>query len=169
MTANGARDVSITGNAVRKASQPELEAVQEAVMRLLAGVPRPPTTLRVQAGDVTLELSWPAADPPPVPAEPVPVEPVPVEPVPVETTSADHIHAPTVGMFYRAPEPGAPPFVEEGSVVAPGQQVAIVEAMKLMIPVTADRHGRIVEVLLADATAVEFGERLFTIAPVDPR
>ena len=164
MTANGARDVSITGNAVRKASQPELEAVREAAMRLLAGLSRPPATLRVEAGDVTLELSWPAADP-----AVQPVVPTPPDQVPVEAASADHIHAPTVGMFYRAPEPGAPPFVEEGSVVAPGQQVAIVEAMKLMIPVTADRHGRIVEVLLADATAVEFGERLFTIAPVDPR
>jgi acetyl-CoA carboxylase biotin carboxyl carrier protein len=163
MTANGARDVSISANVLREAPDrpSELEAVRQAAMRLLAGVPRPPATLRVQAGDVTLELSWPAADPV--------VQTPPPDPVPVEAASADHIHAPTVGMFYRAPEPGAPPFVEEGSVVAPGQQVAIVEAMKLMIPVTADRHGRIVEVLLADATAVEFGERLFAIAPVDPR
>jgi acetyl-CoA carboxylase biotin carboxyl carrier protein len=145
----------------------ELEAVQRTALTLLAGLPGPPTSLRLRAGAVAVEIEWapgsavavaltasPAAEPPP-PAE-----------TPAE--AADHIHAPTVGVFYQAPEPGAPPFVAPGDVVAPGQQVAIVEAMKLMIPVTADRHGRIVRALLPDGAAVEFGERLFVLEPVEP-
>ncbi|GIG63085.1 hypothetical protein Lfu02_74570 [Longispora fulva] len=138
----------------------ELEAVQQTALRLLAGVPRLPATLRVQSGGVTLELEWgagPAASVGPA---------VPVD-VPLVEVTADHIHAPTVGVFYRAPAPGSQPFVEEGTVVSPGQQVALVEAMKLMIPVTADRHCRIVEAMLPDGTPVEFGQRLFVVAPVE--
>lgn len=74
------------------------------------------------------------------------------------------ITAPTVGVFYRAPEPGAVPFVATGDLIMSGQQVGIVEAMKLMIPVHADRGGRVVEVRCADATAVEFGAPLFAVA-----
>ncbi|MBP2371838.1 acetyl-CoA carboxylase biotin carboxyl carrier protein [Pseudonocardia parietis] len=74
------------------------------------------------------------------------------------------ITAPTVGVFYRAPEPGAVAFVDTGDLITSGQQVGIVEAMKLMIPVHADRGGRVVEVRCADATAVEFGAPLFAVA-----
>jgi acetyl-CoA carboxylase biotin carboxyl carrier protein len=74
--------------------------------------------------------------------------------------------SPSVGMFYRASEPGAAPFVAEGDTVRAGQQVAIVEAMKLMIPIEADRPGRIVRVLVEDATAIEHGQPLFVLAPV---
>ena len=77
------------------------------------------------------------------------------------------VRAPSVGVFYRAPEPGAPPFVGEGDTVRPGQQVAIVEAMKLMLPVEADRAGRVVEVLKRDGEPVEYGEVLFVLAPDD--
>ena len=51
--------------------------------------------------------------------------------------------ASTVGVFYCAPQPGAPPFVEEGDLVARGDQVGILEVMKLMIPVEADCAGRV--------------------------
>ncbi len=71
--------------------------------------------------------------------------------------------APTVGTFYRAAEPGSKPFVAVGDLVTVGQQLAIVEAMKLMIPVEADRAGRVREILATDATAVEYGERLIAI------
>lgn len=78
-----------------------------------------------------------------------------------------HVTAPTVGVFYAAPEPGAPPFVQPGDQVAPGQQIGIVEAMKLMIPVEADATGTVVEVLVASGTPVEFGERLLALAATD--
>jgi len=74
--------------------------------------------------------------------------------------------APTVGVFYRAPSPGAAPFVEEGDTVAAGTQVGIVEAMKLMVPVEADRAGRVSKVLKSDGDPVEYGEPLIRLAPV---
>ncbi|WP_343044371.1 acetyl-CoA carboxylase biotin carboxyl carrier protein, partial [Micromonospora maritima] len=77
------------------------------------------------------------------------------------------VRAPTVGVFYRAPEPGAKPFVAEGDIVQPGQQVGIVEAMKLMIPVHADAHGTVVEVLRADGAPVEYDEPLLALSPLD--
>jgi acetyl-CoA carboxylase biotin carboxyl carrier protein len=165
MSANGAREPGETRD-----PEADLAAVQQTALRLLAGVPRPPTALRVQAGPVVLELAW--AAPPDGRSLPGPqaAEAILATAPPDGTADGtlDHIHAPTVGVFYRAPEPGAAPFVEEGSVVMPGQQVAIVEAMKLMIPVQADRHCRIVEVLRPDAASVEFGERLFAVTSMDP-
>ncbi|MGA8116842.1 MAG: biotin/lipoyl-containing protein, partial [Actinocatenispora sp.] len=74
--------------------------------------------------------------------------------------------APMVGVFYRAPSPGAAPFVAEGDVIAPGQQVGIVEAMKLMIPVEADRSARITQILVEDGDPVEFATPLFALASV---
>jgi acetyl-CoA carboxylase biotin carboxyl carrier protein len=71
-----------------------------------------------------------------------------------------------VGVFYRAPQPGAEPFVSEGDTVRPGQQVAIIEVMKLMVPVEADRAGRVVEILVDDASPVEHGQPLLLLAPV---
>jgi acetyl-CoA carboxylase biotin carboxyl carrier protein len=70
-------------------------------------------------------------------------------------------------MFYRCPEPGADPFVREGDVVTTGQQIAIIEAMKLMLPVEAERAGRIVEVLKGDGEPVEYGEPLFALAEAE--
>jgi acetyl-CoA carboxylase biotin carboxyl carrier protein len=74
-----------------------------------------------------------------------------------------YLTAHTVGVFYTSPEPGTPPFVQPGDLVEPGQQVGIVEAMKLMIPIESPSAGRIVEVLVTSGTAVEYGERLFVI------
>lgn len=72
----------------------------------------------------------------------------------------------SVGVFYRSPEPGAAAFVAEGDVVQAGQQVAIVEAMKLMIPLTAERSGRVVSILVDDASPVEHGQPLFLLEPL---
>jgi acetyl-CoA carboxylase biotin carboxyl carrier protein len=70
-----------------------------------------------------------------------------------------------VGVFYHAREPGAEPFVTVGSVVAAGQQVGIVEAMKLMIPVEASRGGRVTAILKANGEPVEYDEPLFAVQP----
>ncbi|WP_405181470.1 hypothetical protein OG225_10315 [Nocardia sp. NBC_01377] len=69
----------------------------------------------------------------------------------------------TVGVFYRLPEPGAAPFVTEGDIVRSGQQVGIVEAMKLMIPITATTSGRVVEFLVDNGAAVEHGAPLMRL------
>ncbi|WP_052314223.1 acetyl-CoA carboxylase biotin carboxyl carrier protein [Nocardia thailandica] len=68
--------------------------------------------------------------------------------------------AETVGVFYRAAEPGAAPFVAEGDPVRPGQQIGIIEAMKLMIPVTAAREGVVVAFHAGNGDAVEYGQAL---------
>lgn len=75
------------------------------------------------------------------------------------------IKAILVGVFYRHPGPGEPPFVAVGMRVEAGQQIAIVEAMKMMNPVVADRACVISEILVEDGDVVEFDQSLFTIEP----
>ncbi len=131
--------------------------------QLARTAPAPLRSVRVQAGELLVALEWPESPgPAPATVAAVPVA-APAEASPPDGTFA--ITAPLVGTFYRSPSPGAPPFVEVGQDVAAGQQVAIVEAMKLMNPVEADRPGRVVDVSVTDGTAVEYGEVLFVLAP----
>ena len=74
-----------------------------------------------------------------------------------------YITAPLVGVFYRSPAPGAPPFVEEGDLVEPGQTVCIIEAMKLMNEIKSHVRGRVKKILVDNGQAVEFGQKLFLI------
>lgn len=76
------------------------------------------------------------------------------------------ITAPMVGTFYRAPAPDAEPFVEVGDVVEPGQTVCIVEAMKLMNEIEAERRGKIVKILVENEDPVEYGQPLFILKEV---
>jgi acetyl-CoA carboxylase biotin carboxyl carrier protein len=74
------------------------------------------------------------------------------------------INSPLAGVFYRAPRPDADAFVDDGSNVTAGQVLCIVEAMKLMNEITADRPCKIVRILVENAEAVEEGQPLFQIA-----
>jgi acetyl-CoA carboxylase biotin carboxyl carrier protein len=74
-----------------------------------------------------------------------------------------------VGTFYRAPQPGAPPFVDVGDPVAPGQTLCILEAMKLMNEVKADVEGIVRAILVENAQPVEFGQLLFELEPLNGR
>jgi oxaloacetate decarboxylase alpha subunit len=76
------------------------------------------------------------------------------------------IESPMVGLFYRAPQPGAPPFVAVGDVVAAGQTLCLLEAMKLFNELKADVDGRIRAIHVEDRQPVEFGTLLFEIEPV---
>ncbi|MBR7672992.1 hypothetical protein KDA82_08180 [Streptomyces daliensis] len=76
------------------------------------------------------------------------------------------VTSPSVGTFYRCPEPGAEPFVQVGDQVKASQQLAIIEVMKLMIPVEADRDAVVTEALADDGQSVEYGQPLFTLGPV---
>lgn len=151
-----------------------LERVRSAVV-VLAGLPRAPERLRVRARDIVMELDW--ATPTPATPSATPsgalngaLNGAPHH-LPADTVSGSgglaptgpRITAPTVGTFYRCPEPGADPFVQVGDRVKPGQQVAIVEAMKLMLPVEADADGVVTEVLVDDGQPVEYGQALFTL------
>ena len=81
----------------------------------------------------------------------------------VASANAKTIKSPLVGTFYAAPSEDAEPFVKVGDRVTKGQIVAIVEAMKLMNEIEAEQDGIIKEILVANATGVEYGEALFVI------
>ena len=68
-----------------------------------------------------------------------------------------------VGTFYRASQPGAPPFVEEGDAVAPGQTLCILEAMKLMNEIKAELEGVVRKIHVQNAQPVEFGQPLMIV------
>jgi oxaloacetate decarboxylase alpha subunit len=76
------------------------------------------------------------------------------------------VEAPMVGTFYRAPQAGAPPFVEEGQPVGAGQTLCILEAMKLMNEVKADVEAIVRKIYVENAQPVEFGQLLFELEPV---
>ncbi len=75
------------------------------------------------------------------------------------------VNSPFVGTFYRAPSPDSPPFVEVGTKVKKGQTLCIVEAMKLMTEIESEVDGTVAEILVQNATPVEFSEPLFRIVP----
>jgi len=87
-----------------------------------------------------------------------------VAPVPADL--AKHpgaVTSPMVGTAYRAPQPGAKPFVEEGSTVREGETLLIIEAMKTMNTIPAPRAGTVTKILVEDGQPVEFGEPLLII------
>ena len=83
-----------------------------------------------------------------------------------EDDAAVHVRvvkAPIVGTVFRAPDPGAVPFVELGSRVRTGQVLCLIEAMKLMNEIDAEDDGEIVEIFVENEQAVQYGDRLFAI------
>ncbi len=78
------------------------------------------------------------------------------------------VRAPLLGTFYRAPKPGAPPFIEDGANVEPDTVVGIIEVMKLMNAVRAGTRGVVREIRARDGTLVEFGEVLLLVDPREP-
>ena len=107
----------------------------------------------------------PPAVPAPVAAAPAPAAaPAAVEPV-AETISTDNaVLSPMVGTFYRSPSPEAGAFVEVGKVVRVGDVLCIVEAMKMMNQIEADRAGTVTAIHVTDGEPVEFDQPLITIA-----
>ena len=92
-----------------------------------------------------------------------------VTPSQVESTnkgaeaSGDLISSPMVGTYYSAPSPSAKPFVTVGQHVNKGDTIGIIEAMKIMNQIEADHSGTVVEILVKDGEAVEFGQALIVI------
>ena len=79
---------------------------------------------------------------------------------------ADHpgaVKSPMVGTVYTAPEPDAPAFITEGETVTAGQTLLIVEAMKVMNPITAPKAGTVVKIFVQNAQPIEFGEALVIV------
>jgi acetyl-CoA carboxylase biotin carboxyl carrier protein len=131
-------------------------------------------TLRLRKHSPT---QW-AGTMPPLPAVAIPAAAAAVAPAPpvgggeaavLAPASEDMdlaiVKSPIVGTFYRASEPGAPPFVDVGQTVRKGQVLCIIEAMKLMNEINAECDGELVKVYVENGQAVQYGERLFAIRP----
>ncbi|MBE1530498.1 acetyl-CoA carboxylase biotin carboxyl carrier protein [Actinomadura algeriensis] len=161
-----------TSTATPETASPELlDALVGQVARLAGAAGVPPRRVRLRAGELSVEVDWPDLGDP---AAPGPTTPPAGAPVTGDRTDGPPdagaaqgttrtLDAPLVGVFYRSPEPGADPFVREGDVLAEGQQVGIVEAMKLMNPMEADLPGRVVEFLVADGESVEYGQPVLVL------
>jgi acetyl-CoA carboxylase biotin carboxyl carrier protein len=84
---------------------------------------------------------------------------------PVPISALKEIKSPMVGTFYKAPEPGADPYVKVGGRITPGQTVCIIEAMKIMNEIEAEVAGVVREICVEDAQPVEYGQVLFRVDP----
>lgn len=104
------------------------------------------------------------AQPAPSPA-PAPAETPKTEAAAADDANLHKIVSPMVGTFYRAPEPGAAPYVQPGDKVTPNKVVCIIEAMKLFNEIEAEVTGEIVKVLVEDGQLVEYGQPLFLVKP----
>lgn len=161
---NGALRTAMNGNGAvnEDVGTPVLADLSRVVDEVVRAAPVPPRRISVALGAARLEVDW---------GEASEVDRSPTA-LPREETEADtdagqpRVCAPLVGRFFGSQQPGAAPFVAVGDVVEVGQQMAIVEAMKLMTPVEATEPGRVVRVLVSDGEAVEFGQPLFLLDPL---
>ena len=96
-------------------------------------------------------------------AQPLPAVAPPAPAVKAEAKPGTIVTSPFVGTFYRSPSPDSPPFIDVGTVVKKGQVLCIVEAMKLMNEIEAETSGKVAEIMVTNATPVEFGQPLFRI------
>ncbi|MEZ5122184.1 MAG: acetyl-CoA carboxylase biotin carboxyl carrier protein [Solirubrobacterales bacterium] len=128
--------------------------------RLAPPPPPPPAAAPAEAAPATASA---------VPAEAAatPTEAAPAAPSapPTEIPDGATVDSPSVGLFWRAPSPGAPPFVEVGQAVSAGDTVAIVEVMKLMNHVVAPVDGTVAAILIENGAPVEYGQALVVIDP----
>lgn len=123
-------------------------------------------SVRISRGSSSLQpMQMMPAAMAPAPAAPAPVAAAAPEsseaPVPASNTHA--VKSPMVGTFYTAPSPGSSPFVKVGQQVKPGDVVCIVEAMKMMNQIEADKAGIVEAILIDDGEPVEFDQPLVTI------
>ena len=121
----------------------------EEIQKLIASVP---------SGGGQMAAPVPAAAPAVAPA----VAPAPDGGAP-EGPSGEAISSPMVGTFYRKPSPDDPDFVNVGDTISEGQTLCIIEAMKVMNEIKAERSGTIIQICVDDGTPVQFGDDLFRV------
>ena len=107
----------------------------------------------------------PSTAAPGIPATPAADAEVPSAAAPARSPGVQDVPAPLLGTFYRAPKPGAPPFVEVGARVEEDTIIGIIEVMKLMNTVRAGMRGMVTEILGRDGVLVEYGETLVRVDP----
>ncbi|UOR15293.1 acetyl-CoA carboxylase biotin carboxyl carrier protein [Qipengyuania aquimaris] len=120
--------------------------------------------IRVSRGGGVAVAAAPAPMAAPAAAAPAPAAAAPAaEAAPAEADTAGAIKSPMVGTCYLAPEPGAADFIKVGDTVKEGQTLLIVEAMKVMNPIAADKSGTVKSILVENAQPVEFDQPLVVI------
>jgi acetyl-CoA carboxylase biotin carboxyl carrier protein len=126
--------------------------------------------IEISEGEESVRISRYSRDAPVGAAPPAPIthsaaaEPAAVEAaIPDAVRSGREVIAPMVGTFYSGPAPAAKPFVEIGSLVAVGDILCVVEAMKIMNQIESEVAGRVVSILAENGAPVEFGQALFII------
>lgn len=144
-------------------SEVELETKE---IKIVIRTPKSGQPVVMQAPAV---MAAPVAVPTPVP-QPAAVAPAPVAPADNKPAAAEEakyvtIKSPMIGTFYRSAGPDKPPFVNVGDDITPGKAVCIIEAMKLFNEIESDIKGKIVKVLVNDATPVEYDQPLFLVDP----
>ncbi|TFH68038.1 acetyl-CoA carboxylase biotin carboxyl carrier protein [Gammaproteobacteria bacterium LSUCC0057] len=122
-------------------------------------------SVRISRGAPIAPVQYAAAPPPAAVAAPASTAAVsaPSAPSTPAAISGHTVNSPMVGSFYRSPAPGAPAFVEVGSAVKKGDVICIIEAMKMMNQIEADKSGTIAAILVEDGEPVEFDQPLVSI------
>ncbi|RYU59947.1 acetyl-CoA carboxylase biotin carboxyl carrier protein [Methylolobus aquaticus] len=128
--------------------------------------------IEIREGEESIRITRYTAPPPVVAAPPSPAAAAyaPTASLPPETVAAEAepefahvVRSPMVGTFYRAPTPGAKAFVEVGQTVALGDTLCIIEAMKILNQIEADRAGVVAKVFVENGQPVEYNQPLFAI------
>jgi acetyl-CoA carboxylase biotin carboxyl carrier protein len=128
------------------------------------------THIEIEAGGFQIKLKSETHQVVAMAAAPVPAAPVAIAAAPAPAPAAPEppagyfVTSPMIGTFYTSPSPGEPVFVKPGDRVEVGQTIGIIEAMKIMNEIAADRAGVVDEVLVANGQAVEFGSPLLRLA-----
>ena len=104
-----------------------------------------------------------ASAPAPMAAATAPAAGTLIEAVPIAAAPVDAVKSPMVGTAYLSAEPGAKPFIAPGQAVKAGDTLLIIEAMKVMNPITAPKAGKVAQILIGDAQPVEFDQPLVVI------
>jgi acetyl-CoA carboxylase biotin carboxyl carrier protein len=120
-------------------------------------------SVRISRYASSAPLAVQAAAPVPVSAPASVAPPVAVQPAEKPVPAGHTVDSPMVGTFYRAPTPGVNPFVEIGQQVSEGDTLCIIEAMKMLNQIEADKSGTIAAILVDNAEPVEYGQVLFVI------
>ncbi len=114
-------------------------------------------------GAMVQSYQMPVAQAMPAPLAAPAVAPTPAAPAAAPAPSGHAVKSPMVGTFYRSASPGAKAFVEVGQAVKQGETICIIEAMKILNEIEADKAGTITQILCENGQAVEYGQPLFII------
>lgn len=149
-------------NLVSDSGVHEVEVEEDGFkIRVTGGHPNPPQTVQAYAPVPAATVVQSQAS---APVSPSNEQTTPNNTTSNESASTSHIvKSPIVGTFYSCPSPGEPAFVKVGDQVEKGQTLCIIEAMKIMNEIEADKSGKILAIHAEDAQPVEFDQPLFSI------